>query len=177
MNDNVACVAGRILVPVVLSWGRSRHVKRRREGIPLLDLLPIFTRLRRLKTTALAAKSPATQAKESVSLRSLLPADPFPFFSPYVTTLWIRCPMYGNPSFISVRREKRARHVNNHARDWRRETGEARFSPRFLRIACACTPLTKSPAVYRDLSCLLRSNTDKCVVMRLSKKTNTVVAS
>ena len=33
----------------------------------LLDLLPIFTRLRRQKTTALAAKSPATQAKESVS--------------------------------------------------------------------------------------------------------------
>ena len=47
----------------------------------LLDLLPIFTRLRRQKTTALAAKSPATQAKESVSLRSLLRADPFPFFS------------------------------------------------------------------------------------------------
>ena len=62
----------------------------------LLNLFPMFTRLRCQKTTALAAKSPATQAKESVSLRSLLRADPFYFFSPWVTTLWIRHLMYGN---------------------------------------------------------------------------------
>ena len=29
-------------------------------------------------------------------------------------------------SFFLVRREKRARHANDHARDWRRETREAR---------------------------------------------------
>ena len=82
--------------------------------------------------------------------------------------------MYGNLSFILIRRTKRARHVNDHGADRRRETGEARFSPRFLRLVEVKDRL---PAVYRDLSCLLRFNTDKCVVLRISKKTNTVVAS
>ena len=52
-----------------------------------LDLLPIFTWLRRQKSTTSAAKSPATQAKESVSLLSLLRADPFPVSSLFKSPL------------------------------------------------------------------------------------------
>ena len=63
----------------------------------LLDLLPIFTRLRRQKTTALAAKSLATQAKESVSLRSLLRADPFYFF-PHESPLY----EFGTPCMVII---------------------------------------------------------------------------
>ena len=53
-------------------------------------------------------------------------------------------------SFIFlVRWAKRARHANDHARDWRRETGETRCRPRFARLAAlplprACTAFTKS---------------------------------
>ena len=74
-------------------------------------------------------------------------------------------------SFFLVRRAKRPRHANENARDWRRETEEARnFSSRAAALvsrvsrlhrstlARACTPLIKSEetdrllAVYRPLS-------------------------
>ena len=87
VKESVACVAGGIIAPGVVSRRKAgtRSERRNREGErwkSLLDLPPIFTWLGRQKSTASAAKSPATQAKESVSLRSLLRADPFPFFSP-----------------------------------------------------------------------------------------------
>ena len=59
-------------------------------------------------------------------------------------------------SFFLVRRAKRPRHANDHARDGWRETGEALFSSqaaalvsrvsrlRRSTLARACTPLTKS---------------------------------
>ena len=86
MKESVACVAGGIVGPGVLSWRKAatRSERRNREGErwkSLLDLLPIFTWLRRQKSTASAAESPATQAKESVSLLSLLRADHFPVSS------------------------------------------------------------------------------------------------
>ena len=60
-------------------------------------------------------------------------------------------------SLTLVRREKRPRHANDHARDWRRETGEAVVVSRVWRLRCstlarACTPLTKSEEKERLLA-------------------------
>ena len=67
--------------------------------------------------------------------------------------------------FFLVLRAKRPRHANDHTRDWRHETGEARQKrvslfpsrPRFSTLAHACTPFTISEekerllAVYRNV--------------------------
>ena len=96
VKESVACVAGGIIVPGVLSWRRTCHSKRVKGENPSLTCSQSSRGFAAKKTTALPAKSPAMQVKESVSLRFLLPADPFYFFSLWVTTLWIRHPMYGN---------------------------------------------------------------------------------
>ena len=55
-------------------------------------------------------------------------------------------------SFFLVHRAKRARHVNDHARDWRRETGEARkkrvtlFSFRAAALVSRVSRLRRSSA-------------------------------
>ena len=95
VKESVACVAGGIIVPGVLSWRRTCHSKRVKGENPSLTCSQ-SSRGFAAKNLQLGAKSPDTQVKESVSLRSLLRADPFYFFSPRVTTLWIRYPMYGN---------------------------------------------------------------------------------
>jgi len=58
----LACVAGGILVPRVLSWQRNRHTKR---AAKQRGKIPTVTRLRRQKTTARASPliPPATQAR------------------------------------------------------------------------------------------------------------------
>ena len=59
--------------------------------------------------------------------------------------------------FFLVRRTKRPRHANDHARDWRRETGKAVLVSRVSQLrrstlACACTTLTKSEEKKRLLA-------------------------
>ena len=70
----------------ILSWRRTCHSKRVKGENPSLTCSQ-SSRGFAAKNLQLGAKSPDTQVKESVSLRSLLRADPFYFFSPRVTTL------------------------------------------------------------------------------------------
>ena len=69
--------------------------------------------------------------------KALLPVDlccsKTPLLKLYLTTAArVDC----EQSLFLVRRAKRPRHANDHARDWRRETGEAR-RPRFSRLAAS----------------------------------------
>ena len=64
--------------------------------------------------------------------------------------------------FFLVRRAKRARHANDHARGWRRETGEAQkeslsffFSgcrPRFSRLSCGFAARRSRPRAFPSLN-------------------------
>ena len=113
----------------------------------LLDLLPIFTRLRRQKTTALAANIYIN--RQLRKLRRVWVSVPFFAPIPFLSSLH-ESPLYefGTPCmviileyeqsgsfFLIVRRVKRARQANEHEHKWRRETGEhvSRLFPSVFR--------------------------------------------
>ena len=158
VKESVACVAGGIIVPGILSWQRTCHSKRVKGENPSLTCsqssrgsaakraqhLPLNRQLRRLRRVWVF----------------------FPFFAPIPSlSSPHKSPLYQSSApckviileyeqslvFLSLS-SKRARHANDHAGDWRHETGEARFSPLLLRLSRACTRLTKSEGKERLLA-------------------------